>query len=383
MGITAIADGAFAGMVNLTFLDLNSNSLNSISHGDLKDLISLKTLNLRSNKLAQLYNGTFQGLSLLESLSLAYNSLSFIEAGAFQGLSSVQSLSLESNSLSAIRSGTFKGLSQLRVLDVSSNILGDLTAVGAFSDMPELRTLNMGGQRSSRWHFGNGTFSGNFSKLTSLTLSILGAWKIIEYSGGGTSRSIVELGAFDALTGLETLDLHEGQLDVLPAGLFLQCRSLKTLNLYYNLLSTIADYTFAGLRSLEYLSLSKNRGLRTITEHTFAGLEDSLSSLRLFDNRITSISSKAFNGFKRLSWIELNYNLLSVFPLNVFMFANEPAYLSSGLRVDLEGNPLVCKPGTSSKILLTGAGSALPSCPSEVSFADQFHLLFSKCMQCF
>ena len=373
MGITAIGDGAFAGMVHLTVLDLSSNSLTSISHGDLKDLTSLKTLNIRSNKLAELYNGTFQGLSLLESLSLEYNSLTSIEAGAFQGLSSLPSLSLRSNSLSAIRSGTFEGLSQLRELDLSDNALGDLTAVGAFSGMPELRTLNMQGQRANQWHIANGTFSGIFSNLTWLDLSRNLDHEWWQYTGGywGSAlnmRSTIELGAFDTLTGLEHLDLSYAKLGDgdggLPAGLFLQCRSLRSLYLHNNLMSTIADYAFAGLGSLALLHLHGN-GLRTITDYTFAGLEDSLSTLYLQHNQIRSISNKAFCGFRGLSDLRLYQNSLSVLPVNVFMFTNMTTYIG----IDLGSNPLICKPGSSSNIQLYGlGGSDLPSCPSEVSF---------------
>jgi insulin-like growth factor-binding protein complex acid labile subunit len=298
----------------------------------------LKTLNLRANSIEQLFNGTFQGLSSVEMISLDANWLSSIEPGAFQGLSSVQSLSLVQNRLSVIRTGTFEGLSSLRNLDLSDNNLGNMTAPGAFSGMPELRTLKIDYQRSSSWHFGKDTFAGNLSQLA--YLSSYGQW------GTQNERNTIELGAFDGLTGLESLNLDSAYVEdaSLQGGLFLHCRSLRVL------------------------SMGGNR-LSYIKEDTFAGLEDSLEYLNLNSNSITSISRKAFYRFKKLGQIFLNSNQLSILPVDIL---TNRLFNATQLEVYLYGNPLLCQPASSSvgRFYRDVSSSTLLMCPSEVSFSN-------------
>ena len=348
MGISTIAKGTFAGMVHLTVLDLGSNSISSISHADLKDLAGLKTLILKGNALTLLQNGTFEGLSSLEMLSLESNSLSSLEPGTFQGLSSLKELSLKSNSLSSLEPGTFQGLSQLRTLDLRRNLLRSLRSVGPFSGMPELRTLSMAYQRQgpTSWHIGSGTFSGNLSQLTYLDLS-----GECCYSLSSSYSSVIEPGALDGLTGLQELSLQSiGLTDAgLPAGLFLQCKSLTRLNMYYNRLSSI-------------------------TNKTFAGLENSLLYLTLSSNQITKISGKAFYGFQQLYELRLDSNMISFLSAEVFTnmkiaSLGQSCQCQGNLYqyVSLYGNPLVCKPDSPSNGYLSlDSGSSLPRCPSEV-----------------
>jgi len=316
MGITAIAEGAFSGMVHLSMLDLSANYIHFISPGAFKDLTSLMTLNLNSNALTVLQNGTFQGLSSLETLSLQSNYLSggSMDAGAFQGLS------------------------QLRTLDLNNNRLYDMRAEGLFSGMPQLRNLSMQGQVTYyKFYLGNGTFSGNLSQLVSLEWS-RGCCNYYYRSGDG---SVIERGAFDGLTGLENLVLHGLQLDDagMPSGLFQQCRSLKHLDLDYNLLSSI-------------------------TEHTFSGLWYSVETLDLYGNTISNISSQAFSGFQKLRSVTLGNNQLSVLPRNVFTNLT-----ADGCSISLGDNPLTClpeKPPRGELFFESSRNKSLPACPSEV-----------------
>jgi len=231
MGITAIANGTFAGMVHLFQLDLSSNSISSIRKDDFKDLTSLKVL------------------------------------------------SLASNALSTLGSGTFEGLSQLWKLDLSRNSLRELRAEGPFRGMPELRTLVMTGQRPypgagnygpTTMHIGNGTFSGSLAKLALLDMS----GECCYSSSSSSAASVIERGAFDGLTGLQSLRLNSISLDDagMAAGLFEHCRGLKQVELRYNGLTAITDETFAGLSSsLESLTLHGNR-IRHVLGERLLGL---------------------------------------------------------------------------------------------------------------
>jgi len=337
MGITAIAEGAFSGMVHLSVLDLSSNDILSISPGTFKDLASLKTLNLRGNALTVLQNGTFQGLSSLETLSLEYNILTSLSAGAFEGLSQLRTLDLNENRLSSLGAGAFEGLSALRTLYLNRNILSDMRAVGPFSGMPQLRTLTMQNQRTyDKVYIGKHTFSGNLSQLDSLHLSFSECVR-------STSGGVIELGAFDGLTGLVSLALLKVGLDDagMPSGIFQQCRSLKYLDLYCNSLSSI-------------------------TEHTFSGLWYSLEGLNVENNVISSISGQAFSGFQKLKDVNLGYNQVSILPSKTFTYLT-----ASGCWVYLYGNPLICvpdKPPRGEVSYDSSSGTiSLSVCPSEVS----------------
>jgi hypothetical protein len=103
------------------------------------------------------------------------------------------------------------------------------------------------------------------------------------------------------------------------------------------------------------LHLGSNK-LTSLTEDTFKGLNGTLRYLTLGSNQISSIAERTFFGFSRLYHLGLEYNELTVLPVNVF--ANMSMADSDGLiyepngnyyyynyvYVYLYGNPLVCRP---------------------------------------
>ena len=131
MGITAIAEGAFSGMVHLSVLDLSANYIHFISPGAFKDLTSLMTLNLNSNALhlddAGMLSGLFQQCRSLKHLDLDYNLLSSITEHTFSGLwYSVETLDLYGNTISDISSQAFSGFQKLRSVTLGNNQLSVL-----------------------------------------------------------------------------------------------------------------------------------------------------------------------------------------------------------------------------------------------------------------
>ena len=108
--IAALKRGDFAGLVNLTELDLSSNLLESLDARLLAGLADLMDLNLRSNRLTSLDAELFAGLSGLERLNLRSNRLAALNAELFAGLSSLERLDLYANRLSELPQGIFDGL---------------------------------------------------------------------------------------------------------------------------------------------------------------------------------------------------------------------------------------------------------------------------------
>jgi Leucine-rich repeat (LRR) protein len=328
LSITSIAQGAFAGMVHLKMLDMSNNRLASITHDDLKDLTGLKTLALNSNLLSTIAPGTFAGLSGVEHLSLSENKLVSISEGSFEGLSGLLSLNLDDNGGGAVytAAGNYDYTVFLEIEDFS------------FRHMPLLTTLSIQQSSSCRSGglrgIGNDTFSGGLIHLETLNLCCNCAGMDID---GIAPR------AFAELPGLKTLDLRNNairQQDVEP-GLFRHCGNLTTLSL-------------------------RNNHITSLSESTFAGLAGSLKSIELSNYdplMISSISVATFEGFSKLSHIQLEGNRLSIIPADTFANIG-----SSYTYVDLDRNPLICAPRKPSNVdlWLGQDSSSLPPCPSQV-----------------
>ena len=108
--IATLKRGDFAGLTNLTELDLSSNLLESLNAELFAGLSNLMDLNLRSNRLASLDAKLFSGLSGLERLNLRSNRLASLNAKLFTGLGSLERLDLYANRLSELPHGIFDGL---------------------------------------------------------------------------------------------------------------------------------------------------------------------------------------------------------------------------------------------------------------------------------
>ena len=112
---------------------------------------STKNLYYVNNRLHTITKDDFASLDSLEQLQLHGNDIANIEDGSFQNLKSLKFLSLSSNKLKMITTDTFRGLSGLKILWMSNAHGGSsegLTIMdGAFSDLQNLTTLNLGNNK--------------------------------------------------------------------------------------------------------------------------------------------------------------------------------------------------------------------------------------------
>ena len=179
---------------------------------------------------------------------------------------------------------------------------------------------------------------------------------ISEASSDTTAESIVSLNfsgenighignfLFTALTGLESLNLSDNSLKILPAGAFAKATelgdlddtlsrqdqihlignnrwiaglvNLKTLNLSNNLIHRLHALTFRNLFNLEELDLSKNR-LRTLPANVFSDLVK-LEELNLGDNQIRGLPAALFVDTESLRGLNMSNNQIRVLPAAVF-----------------------------------------------------------------
>ncbi len=92
--------------------------------------------------------------------------------------------------------------------------------------------------------------------------------------------------------------------------------TVQSLDLDHNQLTTLQQNAFAGLTNLEYLDL-QNNPLTTIQPDAFAGLTN-LKDLSLRNNQLRTIKPNAFAGLTNLGFLFLNNNQLTTIQPNAF-----------------------------------------------------------------
>ena len=147
-GFTILPVGIFSPLTNLETLDLSENNFATLSVGVFNGLESLTQLNLSEtfpNFTApgqHLPVGVFDGLTSLTTLDLSGNALNVLETNLFAPLTNLTELSLFTSQLNTLQSGAFNGLNSLTSLILSSNTLSEL-GEEVFSDLENLRVLDL------------------------------------------------------------------------------------------------------------------------------------------------------------------------------------------------------------------------------------------------
>ena len=256
MGITALANGDFAGLTGLTHLLLiNNGGLTTLPANIFAGLTTVESLFLNSNNFASLPVGIFDGLTALEELNLSNNNnLDTLPTNVFAGLSALEELNLSNNNLDTLPTNVFAGLTTVESLFLNSN---------------------------------------NFASLP--------------------------VGTFDGLTALEELNLsNNNNLDTLPTNVFAGLSALEELNLSNNNnLDTLPTNVFAGLSALEELNLSNNNNLDTLPTNVFAGLS-ALVELNLFNSNLDTLPTNVFAGLTTVESLFLNSNNFASLPVGIF-----------------------------------------------------------------
>ena len=181
-GIVAVIDNSSPGTFcdNVTTTELNAlgsaagedlslfrQGITSLTAADFAGLGNLTLLDLQENQLSNLPADVFSALVRLSELSLGDNRLSGLPGGLFVGLSHLTTLELNGNSLVALPEELFAGLSGLTSVDLNGNRLSDL-ADGLFADIGNVTTVNLNGNRLSRLP---GRLFAGFSQLTTVNVS--------------------------------------------------------------------------------------------------------------------------------------------------------------------------------------------------------------------
>ena len=388
-GATTLQAGDFAGLSQLTVLDLANLNIDSLPQDLFSELAKLTTLNLSGNSLAELPAGVFAGLSSLSSVDLSGNSGApftlplvlgedgsgrvhvYLEHGAPKTLSIP--LEATGGSLSASSVSIAVGQTISESVTFTADSSGDVMTVGFGGTLPSAGTgVQLGAGEFLRLA---DSICARTPEVRDAILALLshndcGAVTRADLASiGGTlilhQRGITSLkyGDFSGLSNLQELWLYSNALTGLPAGVFSGLSNLQTLDLSANDLTSLPAGVFSGLGSLQILDLDGN-ALRSLPSGVFGGLS-SLTHLNLDGNALTSFPSGVFSALSSLTHLNLDANALRSLPVGVFsgLSSLEDLRLSAN---DLTSLPVGVFSGLSSLEALWLSANDLTSLPAGV-----------------
>ncbi|XP_045124565.1 carboxypeptidase N subunit 2-like [Portunus trituberculatus] len=301
--------------LDLRFLDLSGNELESLGESNFKEQWNLEELRLGHNRLQSVEPKALRGLARLRKLALNNNAITHLEDGAFQEAGNLTELDLSHNKLRAVGAGCLRGLASLDRLDLSGNRLTRVPG-GGITNLARLNlTHNLISQVPPR------AFSG-FPALASLLLD-------------RNNISVIAAAAFEAVAELRRLSLADNRLLTVPSPSLASLSRLQYLDLSGNLFESLPEDCFRGLRGLQGLSVSRCPRLHAMSGDAFLS-SASLRILQLSHNpRLASLPPSALASLLTLRQLDLSAcGLRTLTPTQV--------PLRNLRSLQLAGNPLTC-----------------------------------------
>ena len=313
----------FSGLTRLTTLRLSGNQLDVLPSGVFSELQALQTLSFQNNQIRDVPAGLFAGLTNLEWLHLGRNQLHTLPPDLFAELSSLEYLNLRNNEITELPDGVFSGLTRLVDLILYANDLRGLP-IDPFSGLINLKRLELP-FNSDLSELPMGVFTDlinleyldiRWIGLTELPAGLLNLTELNHLALRGNRISHLSADAFSKLTDLQYLDISSIGLSALPEGLFTGLTSLEHLDLRENKLSDLPADVFAGLTSLTHLNLWKNE-LSRLPADVFVELPH-LVTVNVQSNRITVLSPDIFGNNTGLETVVLSANQVESLPPGIF-----------------------------------------------------------------
>ena len=288
----------------LVTLILLSNQISEIPDLQFIECTKLHKLNLRKNLIIELTNQSLVGLDSLEQLDLSYNLIASIGCHAFWGLSSVKNIALDYNDLRPFPCYCFENKAiKMTIMNLHANKIENVSPSVIKCASP-VEILFFGLAQIDNLRF--------ISSLPNLKTLV---------SAAGKPLTIDNM-TFSASFSLEYVKIVSCGLQEFPVLSVSKNVTIKLI-LNDNQIGCIDVPRITGLEALRYLDLDKN-GLRhfpsdscprsdppVATEANFSF--PSLKRIYINNNRLEVFP--VLPGLANKSLIELNYNIISQFPV--------------------------------------------------------------------
>ena len=339
--ITALKLGDFAGLTNVTTLNLNDNKLTTVPAGVFGELPSLTDLDLSGNEFASLPDGLFAGLSkALTSYDLR---------GQFRNDTNITNID---------------SFDTLLTLDLIGTTAMMNMALGAPEDVTATLTLTNATTSTANVTIPAGATSGTVALEASAGMTLAAALPATAPSLTATNTGLTLVVSLPGICNRNT-QVRTALLAALSAT---DCATVSDFSSLTGTLDLSSDATalsglpaitslrqadFAGLSALTGLDLA-GQSLTGLNPGTFTDLT-SIISLDLSGNDLTALAAGTFTGLGEVTTLDLSDNKLATAGLPASIFAP----MAKMTSLDLNGNELTALPNSIFAGLTTGLTTKL------------------------
>ncbi|XP_012937853.1 slit homolog 2 protein [Aplysia californica] len=328
--LTVIRRSDFVGFGNLRILQLLDNQIHTVEKGAFQDLTSMIRLRLDRNQLRSLPDLLFASMTKLERLDLSYNSIQFVGRKTLKSSTLLKNLQLDHNQITCLSDGAIRHLKNMEILTLSNNNMTSLPA-NLFDNMRALRVLRINDNKMvcdchlawlARWLRKNPTLAlfTECHQPMHLRNAEIAELQEIDFKCDATFQNRHSLECMEENLCPRQCRCMDGVVDCRDKG-FTKIpdnipESAIEIRLEENHITQLPSRAFADLSNLKRIDLGKNQ-ISYIAPDAFSGLY-SLNSLVLYGNKIKDLPPGVFTGLSSLQLLLLNANKINCVRVDVF-----------------------------------------------------------------
>ncbi|KAJ8020685.1 Carboxypeptidase N subunit 2 [Holothuria leucospilota] len=304
--------------MNVWTLTCNGRKANISSFPDLQNYSNIRNLLVIYTNLTELQNGyvILPHLPNIEELRLYSNEILVLNKDLINNNTSIRELSLQNNRLTIIPRNALEELSNLRYLDLSGNKMVVIEAF-SFRSNPLLEKLYL--MKNYIQEIQHHALSGLFN------LAVV-----------GFSDNSVDNFPFEETVNLDALriiHLEGNDITVIIGNRVSFSNSVYSIYLEHNSLRSLDDYILISFPKLRHLIAPKNN-ISNIGTYAYEMKSHNLSFLNLNYNALTIFPVSLLRRLPKLQLLSLAWNRLKILPKGTFL---ENSYLK---RINLAGNQI-------------------------------------------
>ncbi|XP_041368487.1 slit homolog 2 protein-like isoform X2 [Gigantopelta aegis] len=328
--LTVIRRSDFESMRRLRILQLLDNQLHTIDKGAFDDLVGMERLRLDRNQLVSIPDLLFANMGSLLRLDLSYNKLQYIGRKTLKSSVVLKNLQMDHNEINCVSDYAVRGLKNMEILTLSNNNITTLPR-DMFGVMYKLRVLRINDNKLvcdchlawlSRWLRRNPTLA-LFTECASP--AHLKNAEIAELQEQDFKCMDVGVNLHPQHCVAENLcprecKCTEGIIDCRDKGLTRIPDNIPEtateLRIEQNHITQIPSRAFADMKKLQRIDLSNNQ-ISYIAPDAFSGLH-SLRTLVLYGNKVADLPPGLLNGLSSLQLLLLNANKITCVRVDAF-----------------------------------------------------------------